>query len=207
MYIPPLFKNTDTEEVRAFINQNSFGILVNQTNSRLWATHIPMELDKNEFGGDILTGHISKGNPQWKNFTDNAEVLAIFPGPHTYISSSWYNHENVPTWNYIAVHIYGKVKIITGDKLLSALTKLVHKYESVSNRPVSVETMSEEFLRKQINGIVGFEIDIEEIQPAYKLSQNRDAVNHENITHELDKQDNHDALAIAAEMKKHQKKL
>src|ERR1700712_1365723 len=118
MYIPPLYKNNDEAAVRDFIDKNSFGILISQVNAKLWGTHIPLGLDKNDSGQDILTGHISKGNPQWKNFRDDSEVLAIFPGPHSYISSSWYDHENVPTWNYIAVHVYGKIKIIEGEKLV-----------------------------------------------------------------------------------------
>jgi len=206
MYIPSHFKNDDAAEVRDFLTKNSFGILISQADARLWATHIPLELDKNENGQDILTGHISKGNPQWKNFADNSGVLAIFPGPHSYISSSWYDHENVPTWNYIAVHIYGKIKIMEGEKLISALTKIVHKYEAGSAKPVSVENMSEQYLHKQINGIVGFEIEIDEIQPAYKLSQNRDAVNHTNITNELEKKGDYHSLSVAEAMKKHKKK-
>ena len=206
MYIPPHFKNNNLGEVRDFIKKNSFGILISQADSKLWGTHIPLELATNEAGDSILTGHISKGNPQWKNFTDNSSVLAIFNGPHSYISSSWYDHENVPTWNYIAVHVYGTIKIIEGEKLLAALTNLVHKYEQESARPVAVENMSPQFLQKQINGIIGFEIAINEIQPAYKLSQNRDHANHTNITGQLEKRGDAHSLAIAAEMKNHQKK-
>lgn len=205
MYVPPSFRNTNIEQVREFICKNSFGILISQINSKPWATHIPLELDKNEQGKDILSGHISKGNPQWKNFADNTQILAIFSGSHSYISSSWYDHENVPTWNYIAVHIYGRIKIIEGEKLFNALKKLVDKYEKTSENPVSLEHMSEKFLNKEIKGIVGFEIEIEEIQAAYKLSQNRDHKNHENITKELQKRGDFNAREIAKEMKRHKK--
>jgi transcriptional regulator len=206
MYVPPHFKNDHIDQVRDFIGKNSFGILVSQTDAGLWATHIPLELDMNEQGKDILAGHISKGNPQWKNFTDNARVLAIFSGSHSYISSSWYDHENVPTWNYIAVHVYGTIKIIAGEKLLSVLKKLVDKYEKSSAHPVSIEHMSEKFLQKEINGIVGFEIEIDEIQSAYKLSQNRDSKNHENIVKELEKKGDPGSLAIAELMMTHKRK-
>ncbi|MCU0354015.1 MAG: FMN-binding negative transcriptional regulator, partial [Cytophagales bacterium] len=97
MYIPKYHRNDNIDEVKSFIEQNSFGILVSQADSKLWATHIPLELDRNENNKDVLYGHISRGNPQWRYFSDNSQVLAIFPGPHTYISSSWYDHENVPT--------------------------------------------------------------------------------------------------------------
>ncbi len=205
MYIPAYFKNNDLNEVRDFLNKNSFGILVSQKDSKFLATHIPLELDKNEDGKDVLVGHISKGNPQWKNFTHDSEILAIFSGAHSYISSSWYDHENVPTWNYIAVHVYGKIKIIEGEKLINALKKLVDKYEMNSDKPVSVEKMSEKFISKEIKGIVGFEIEISEIQSAYKLSQNRDSVNHNNITEELEKKGDSNSQIIAEEMKKHKK--
>ncbi|MDO9185999.1 MAG: FMN-binding negative transcriptional regulator [Bacteroidia bacterium] len=205
MYIPACFKNNDLNEVRDFLNKSSFGILVSQQDSKFLATHIPLELDKDENGKDILVGHISKGNPQWKNFTNDSQILAIFSGAHSYISSSWYDHENVPTWNYIAVHIYGKIKIIEGEKLINALKKLVDKYEANSDKPVAVEKMSEKFISKEIKGIVGFEIEINEIQSAYKLSQNRDARNHKNIISELDKKGDCNSRIIADEMKKHKK--
>ena len=125
MYIPKPFNDSTPEEVSTFLKEHSFGILVNQTNGKLWATHIPMELAKNEDGKDVLEGHISKGNPQWKEFEKEPEVLAIFQGPHAYISSSWYNHENVPTWNYVAVHVYGKLKIIEGERFYQSLKNLI----------------------------------------------------------------------------------
>ncbi len=202
MYIPHRYKNDNLDEVRGFIHQNSFGLLISQGGTRLTATHIPLGLDKNENGKDILAGHISRGNPQWKNFADQSQVLAVFSGPHAYISSSWYDHENVPTWNYIAVHVYGTIKIVEGERLVNMLSKLVRKYEAGSKNPVAVETMDPAFLHSQVKGIVGFEIEIEEIQAAYKLSQNRDAANHASIVHELEKQADPNAHAIAAEMKR-----
>ena len=203
MFIPHYFKNENIEDVLDFIDKNGFAILISQSNSKFSATHIPLLLDRNENGHPILTGHVSKGNPQWNNFENDDEVLAIFNGPNCYISSSWYDHENVPTWNYVAVHIYGKVKIIEGERLITALTKLVDKYEKQMENPVSVRTMSEEFLKKEIKGIVGFEIEITEIQSAYKLSQNRDKINHSNIVAELRKSGDNNSLRIAEEMEKH----
>lgn len=205
MYIPNFYKNENTNEIRHFIAANSFGILVSQTDTKLWATHIPLMLDKNQAGKDVLHGHISKGNPQWKNFAHNTQVLAIFSGAHSYISSSWYNHENVPTWNYIAVHIYGTIKIIEGEYLLQTLKKLVDKYEAASEHPVSVDTMSPKFLNKELRGIVGFEIEIDSIEAAYKLSQNRDELNHAHIIAQLQQKGDIQSLNIAHEMMKHKK--
>ena len=200
MYIPNYYKNENLEEVKNFLIGNSFGILINQTNGKLTGTHIPMELDKDENGDDVLVGHISKANPQWENFNDNEEILAIFNGPHAYVSSSWYEKENVPTWNYIAVHIYGKIKIIEGEELLDSLKKLVDKYERNSENPVSVEKMSSRTL-KQINGIIGFSIKINEIQAAYKLSQNRNESDYHNIVDKLENTGDPISTNLAKEMK------
>lgn len=201
MFIPDIYKNENQEEIRTFLVQNSFGILVNQTDGKLCATHIPLELDTNIEGQEILLGHISKENPQWKGFTDNDHVLAIFSGPHSYISPSWYNHENVPTWNYIAVHVYGKIKIIEGEAVTNSLKKLVDKYEQNSECPVRIENLSKKTMM-QTRGIVAFEIEIQEIQATKKMSQNRNDLDHENIILELEKTKNEQSIAVATEMKK-----
>lgn len=106
MYIPSFFKLENKDKIRDFINHNGFGIVINKGNERLLASHIPMLYTTNEKGEEVLTGHLSRANPQWKSFDLMSEVLVIFQGPHSYISSSWYDHTNVPTWNYIAVDIY-----------------------------------------------------------------------------------------------------
>ncbi|MFV8326100.1 FMN-binding negative transcriptional regulator [Flavobacterium sp. ZS1P14] len=201
MFIPDSYKNEDQEEIKKFIQENSFGILINQTNGKLCATHIPLELDTNAAGKSILLGHIAKENPQWNGFTENDEILAIFSGPHSYISSSWYDHENVPTWNYIAVHVYGKIKIIEGNAVVESLKKLVDKYEQHSENPVRVEDLSKKTMMA-IRGIVAFEIEITAIQGAKKMSQNRDDKNYQNIISELEKTEDVQAIAVANEMKK-----
>ena len=201
MYIPHYFRNNNIAEVKDFIKQNSFAILINNSGNQIYATHIPLVLGQDDKGNDTLTGHISRANPQLKNFKENSEVLVIFNGPHTYISSSWYDHENVPTWNYIAVHITGKLKIIEGEKLMSSLKSLVNKYEANSEHPVSVEKISPKLLEENLRGIIGFEIAITDIQAAYKLSQNRDEKNQAAIINQLEKGDN-DARAVAEKMKK-----
>lgn len=130
MYIPDQNRNENIEEVKEFLRQNAFGILISQVDERPWATHIPLELEVDKNGKDILVGHIAKANPQSSALTENTEVLCIFNGPHAYISSSWYKEEGVPTWNYIAVHVYGKLKILDEDALMTSLHRLVDKYET-----------------------------------------------------------------------------
>src|SRR5687768_3633133 len=109
MYTPKHFQPEDDKVVREFISKNSFGTLVTQSSGQLWATHLPMLLSADE---TKLSGHVSRGNKAWKYFQPEVEVMAIFQGPHSYISSSWYNHENVPTWNYIAAHAYGTIRVV-----------------------------------------------------------------------------------------------
>ncbi|EAR01690.1 FMN-binding negative transcriptional regulator [Maribacter sp. HTCC2170] len=199
MYIPHSYKKENLNEVKEFLKKNSFGILVNQVDGKPWATHIPLELDVDQEGNDILVSHISKANPQWKSFEDKSEVLCIFNGPHSYISSSWYKEEEVPTWNYVAVHIYGKIKILNEAEVLVSLHKLVDKYEANSKNPVSVVNFSEKTMR-QIKGVVGFQIKIDNIQAAYKLSQGREH-DHAKIVTELNETQNSGSKAIASAIK------
>ncbi|WP_396157566.1 FMN-binding negative transcriptional regulator [Flavobacterium sp.] len=200
MYIPKLYKNENQEDIQNFIHQNGFGILVNQTEGKLWATHIPLLLEEKE-GRQILVGHVSKENPQTEGFKTNDEVLVIFQGAHSYISSSWYDHENVPTWNYLAVHVYGKVQLHTHDETVEALKRLVNKYEAKSENPVRVEALSKKTML-QARGIVSFEIAITSIEAKKKLSQNRDDKNYKNIISKLEKSDDYQSIEVAKEMKK-----
>ncbi len=199
MYIPEQYKNEKISEVRNFLTENSFGILVSQVNGKPWATHIPLELDLDDEGNDILVSHIAKVNPQWKQFSEATEVLCIFNGPHSYVSSSWYKDEEVPTWNYIAVHVYGTLTIIDEQAVIASMHKLVDKYEQHSECPVSINNLSSKTMR-QVKGVVGFEIKITEIQAAKKLSQGREH-DHPRIMEELEKR-GPDAIAISKEMKK-----
>ena len=203
MYIPSLYKNENQEDIQNFIHQNGFGILVNQTNGKLWATHIPLVLEEKN-GKQILVGHISKENPQAESFKTNDEVLIIFSGAHSYISSSWYDHENVPTWNYLAVHVYGKLTIHSLEETVADLKKLVDKYEAKSEKPIRVEELSKKTML-QARGIIGFEIEITAIEAKKKLSQNRDDKNYQNIISKLENSNDFQSIEVAKEMKKNRK--
>jgi transcriptional regulator len=198
MYTLAFARNESEEDLKDFIRKNGFGIVVSTVEGKLWATHIPLILI-----GDKLQGHISRGNKQWRALPQNEEVMVIFQGPNTYVSSSWYDHENVPSWNYIAVHVYGKAHIQSEEELIESLRQLTKKYEQDSVHPVSVDTMSEKFLHTELRGTVGFEIAIERMEASYKLSQNRDEKNHTQIISELEKRGDHNAVSVANEMRKH----
>lgn len=203
MYIPHHFQSTNIEEIKDFIKANSFGILVSHNGGLPWATHIPLLLETGVSTSEtILSGHISKSNKQYEHFIDNDKVLVIFSGPHAYISSSWYDHENVPTWNYVAVHLYGTIKIIEGENLREKLSNMVDNYEGERKDAISLKKMTPAYVDAHINGIIGFEIVVDDIQAAYKLSQNRDEKNYKEIIKQLDDESNSGSKDLADEMKK-----
>ncbi len=136
-----------------------------------------------------------------------SEILVIFNGPHAYISSSWYNHLNVPTWNYIAVHVYGTVRMVEGEELFHSLAQLMNKYEKHSADPVTVEKLTPAYMQQAMKGVTGFEITITKTEATHKLSQNRDHESYTNIIHELDNRNETESAAIANAMRKNESAL
>ena len=201
MYTPEIYKNYNQTEINNFLEQNSFGILINQTNGKPWGTHIPLELETTSDGNQQLVGHVSLENPQAQSLVNGSEVLCIFSGPHSYISPSWYDHENVPTWNYQSVHVYGTITILDYTDTIHSLKKLVDKYETNSQKPVRIEKMSKETML-QARDILGFTVTITEIQATNKMSQNRDEKNLKNIISELQKTNKTKEIEVAELMKK-----
>ncbi|MGA3853954.1 FMN-binding negative transcriptional regulator [Bacillus pumilus] len=185
MHIPSFFQVKDMEEVKAFIQSHSFATVVTTTDGKPIATHIPVSFLQIE-DSYVISGHMAIGNPQWKTLEENEQVLVIFQGPHAYISSSWYEKEAVPTWNYQAVHVYGKAKLLEKSELVKELTTMLETYESHREQPVLWHTLSDELLEKQMKGIVGFKIIIDEVQAAFKLSQNRHERDYAHIIEQLE---------------------
>lgn len=185
MYIPKMFEVADHTIIEQFIKENGLATLISAGANYPAGTHLPVELEINERGEKVLWGHISKANPQWKDFEKSPNVLVIFLSPvNHYISSSWYSHPNAPTWNYLSVHISGKLKIIEGEKLWESVRRLTNRYEQKSENPVSLDTLPKS-VQRQMNGIVGFEISIDKTEAAFKLSQNRNEEDFRNIIKEL----------------------
>lgn len=204
MYIPKLFHETNWPAIRQVIEENGFATIVSCRDGLPTATHAPLRLVEASDGSTKLQGHMSKANQHWQLFVRGQEqgerLLAIFAGPHSYISPRWYDHVNVPTWNYIAVHVYGKPRIVTEPAELHALMKdLVDRYEGHVEAPsrYTVDGLPPDFLASQIKGIVGFEIAVDEVQASFKLSQNRDQKNYENVIAELRKSDNQESQKVA----------
>jgi len=201
MYIPKYFKVTDINEIWDFIQTNSFGTLVTTKQGTPIATHLPLELNKQ--GDDYyITGHMAYGNAQWRTFETCGDVLVMFQGPNAYISSSWYSHENVPTWNYQAIHMYGEASILEKYELIESLTVMLEKYEKHRENPILWGKFSSQLLESELKGIVGFKIKVREIQAAYKLSQNRNETDHINIIDKLQHEGNPNSKQMAELMKK-----
>ncbi len=131
MYIPAAFNETDPEKLFDTIEQYSFGMLVSQADGVPLVSHLPILLDRTHAPHGCLIGHLARANPQWEQAEGQA-ALAVFSGPHAYISPSWYQSENVvPTWNYVAVHAYGTFRAIH-DR--DALLEIVGQYVSIFSR-------------------------------------------------------------------------
>ncbi|PWI56926.1 FMN-binding negative transcriptional regulator [Sulfoacidibacillus thermotolerans] len=180
MYIPSSFVMDDPQALSNFIRLNSFGILVSTDQVTPIATHLPFLYDEKQ---NALFAHMAKANPQWKAL-DGQMVLTIFPGPHAYISPSWYGDPaSVPTWNYLAVHVLGKCSIIKSRiELASILEQLVRFYEPSSDLP---ERATEPFYQNMMNEIVGFRIDITHIEGVAKLSQNKSPAIQQRVAKQL----------------------
>jgi transcriptional regulator len=202
LYIPALYREEDRQKIIAFLKQNNFPAIVSFDGVKPIATHAPVEVTEDENGKITIFGHFSRANPQWKTFGQQ-ELLLIFQGAHTYISPRWYNHVNVPTWNYLMVHVYGTVRMVEGDELFALLSRLVHQHEV--NSPYRLESLPQDFVQKEIKGVVGFDIDVTRIEAGYKLSQNRTDEDHENIVRELDKRSDDGSVKIATAMREKRK--
>ena len=198
MYIPKLYREEDREKIVEFLRQNNFPALVSYAGESLVATHLPVEIETGEDEKLTIYGHISRANQQWKTFGEQ-EVMLIFQGAHTYISPTWYDHVNVPTWNYMMVHVYGKVLLLEGDELYSVLSRLVKRHEAQSS--YRLESLPQDFVAKEMKGIVGFAVDVTRIDAGYKLSQNRDADNHANVIRELEKREDQASKEVAKAMR------
>ena len=201
MYIPKLYREEDKEKILEFLKQNNFPALVTHDGEKPIATHLPVEVERTDDQGLELRvyGHMSRANPQWKSF-GGQEALLIFQGAHTYISPRWYDHVNVPTWNYMMVHLYGKARLVEGEELYALMSRLVQKHEVQTS--YNLEGLPEDFVKKEMKGIVGFAVDVTRVEASYKLSQNRNDADHENIIRELEERGDEHSAGVAQAMRK-----
>ena len=179
MYIPPYFKITERKEMEEVIEEFGFATLFSINVGEPCATQLPLLLTND---GHHLVGHFAKGNPQWKDL-DGQSVLSVFQGPHCYISPSWYETQNtVPTWNYVTVHVKGKVHIMNEEdpRLWQSMVDLTEKYEDQTSN-YTLDDVENDMIANLSKGVVGFTISIDQMQGKAKLSQNHSKERRERV--------------------------
>jgi transcriptional regulator len=198
MYIPKHFTINNEEDIYEFIEKNSFATLFSQHDGEPYATHLPLLLNKEE---GFLYGHFARQNEQWRDIVGQ-NVLVIFQGPHCYISPSWYEtNQAVPTWNYVAIHVYGQLEFVEDEQeVFESLSDMVNKYENPDSS-YHLENVDENFIKGMSKGIVGFKININKIEGKAKLSQNHPAARQELIIEQLESSDDQNNVRIAKLMK------
>jgi transcriptional regulator len=202
MYVPTAFRESDPTNLFDFIERNSFGLLVSTAGGEPFATHLPFLVERGAGPIGSLVGHMARANPQWRELADR-EVLAVFSGPHAYISPTWYAAENVvPTWNYIAVHAYGRCRLVEdGEALTRILADTVATYERTMPAPWTVDTGTE-FFEKMARQVVGFRIEIGRLEGKWKLSQNHPRERRERVMEALARSGDEQAREIGRMMEK-----
>ena len=202
VYLPPHFTETRPAVLIAHIEQHDFGLLVSHGAAGLVASHIPFLVERQ--GEQLhLLGHLARPNLQVEDLRQGGEVLAIFSGPHAYVSPSWYAAgPSVPTWNYVDVHAYGTLRLIEDeDWLRGLLQRLSDRHEAGSPAPWRMQDLPEPYLQGMLKGIIGLDIAVSRLEGKYKLSQNRPAVDRPRIVAALERRGDPDALAVAALMR------
>lgn len=194
MYVPKHFREDDAEKLAAFIDEHAFGVLVTVVEGRPFASHLPFLYERQT---NILLGHVARANPQWRHFSNGADVMVLFQGPHGYISPSWYLAPGVPTWNYAVAHVYGSAQALDDPSRIKAIVeRLTEKYER-DNQPPWVPAYDQGLLQ----AIVGIEIRIREVQGKFKLGQNRSAADRTAVVARLEATGSECDSALAGLMK------
>lgn len=181
MYTPAAFRDTDLASLQQQMDQTRLAILMTHGEHGLQASHLPLLLRPEQGASGTLYGHLAKANPQWQDLATGCEALVVFAGSDAYISPSFYpskaEHEKVvPTWNYLAVHAYGRAEVFTdAQRLRQLVSELTDKHESRRSQPWSVDDAPADYIAKMLGAIVGFALPIERLEGKRKLGQNRSA--------------------------------
>ncbi len=208
MYNLPYFKEADKDVLLQFLHDYPFAFLTGSfLTGRPVATQVPVLMEERD-GHLYLQGHIMRNTDHHKALLENPQALAVFSGPHAYVSAAWYTNPSIgSTWNYMSVHAAGKISFRPEEELISLLKKLTLRFEGNDHSsPTVYDNLPPEFLSKMLPAIVAFEIKVESFEHVFKLSQNRDEKSYRNIISRLEEQSGSSSL-VAAEMKKRMDKL
>ncbi len=197
MYVPDHFAENDSAKLYDAMERYSFATLISQTANGLEASHLPLLLDRANGAHGTLVGHMARANLQWQSAAGQ-EVLAIFSGPHAYISPQWYEATQVvPTWNYVAIHAYGRLELIDDEaEVLQLLDRTVQTFEAPQPRPWRMNEPAE-FVERLAKQIVAFRIPITRLEGKWKLNQNRPADQRQRVIEQLNRQGDENATEIA----------
>jgi transcriptional regulator len=202
VYSFPYYKTKDHEKVLQFMQAHPFVLLTgcDEHNCPV-ATQVPILIREID-GRLVLEGHVMRNTDHQKAFAANSNVLAIFTGPHTYVSASWYtNQQQASTWNYMAVHAKGTLTFVSEERLIDILKRTTEQFENNPASEASFDKLPQEYVSRLAKAIVAFEIEVTGLDHTFKLSQNRDEESYKNITHRLAVSEDADANAIAKMMK------
>ncbi len=207
MYNLPYYKVNEMDTVIQFMNQYPFIFLSGaDSENKPVATQVPVFIDEKD-GKLFLTGHIMRQTDHHKAFEQNRNVLAVFTGPHTYVSATWYTKPVGSTWNYMSVHANGIIRFGDTNELRSILRRLTLHYENNNTASTTVfDNLPAEYTERMMKAIVPFEIEINDLQHVFKLSQDRDEKSYDNIISKL-KEGSNDAKVIAEIMEKRKSKV
>jgi len=197
MYIPEAFREARTEVLHDLIRQHSFATLVSQTERGLVATHLPLLLDPARGQLGTLRGHVARANDHWRALAEAGEHLVVFQGPHAYVSPAWYQTPMaVPTWNYVAVHAYGRATLVDGGPALrEILDQTVALFES--QLAYQWRPPEGDFIPTLMRNVVGFELELSRLEGKLKLSQNRSRADQAGVVAGLRAQGDPTGLAVA----------
>ena len=204
MYNYPHYKEHDLKKLISFMRDHPFVTLIgSDKNGRIEVTQIPVLVEEKE-GKLFIYGHIAKKSDHHQAFEENPNALALFTGPHTYVSGSWYsgNPQQASTWNYISIHARGQIRFLDEAALITLLKKLSLRFENNNTASSTVyDNLPNDYKEKLIKAILAFELEITEMDNVHKLSQNRDEKSYDNIVQQLKKQQG-DAKEIGDLMEK-----
>lgn len=207
MYHLPYFKEKDFETVAAFMRAHPFVVLTGcDPANKPVATQVPLLISEKD-GQLMFRGHMMRQTDHHKAFVQNPHALALFTGPHTYVSASWYSDpKQGSTWNYITVQAQGTLKFLDEAALLEVLRETTTHFENGPYTPGAFDTLPQEYVQHMARAIVAFEFTVTQIDNVFKLSQNRDEASYQRIIEEL-KEGSADAQYIAAEMEQRTSQL
>lgn len=206
MYHLPHFKTKDQQEVVEFMKAHPFAMLIGVADDGVpVATQVPLLLDEKE-GKLVLTGHIQRKSDHHKALEQNNRVLIVFTGAHSYVSASWYTNPQVAsTWNYMSVHARGVLRFLNDEELRLLLDRTTSHFENNPHSPALMKHIPEDYIQSNMKAIVAFEVEVQQLDHVFKLSQNRDAESYDRIVQEL-KQQGGEAATVAQVMQERKHK-